>query len=147
MPAFAWLVGHSSAVLTKHLRGKDGKTPYQRLFGKEVAEEGLEFGEKVRYRPPRGPGHGVLLEARWRDGAWLGRHWNGPVHYVFDLASKELKEIKETMRGSISRLYNRELLHGFGAWVERAIEQVEQQRKLHKGIMKLINREMTISFM
>ena len=27
-PSFAHLVGHSSAVLTKHLRGKDGKTPY-----------------------------------------------------------------------------------------------------------------------
>ena len=66
LPAFSWLVGHSSAVLTKHFRSKDGKTPYQRLFGKDVSEEGLEFGEKVRYRLPRGPSHNVLLEARWQ---------------------------------------------------------------------------------
>ena len=56
-PAFAWLVQHSSSALTKGLVGKDGRTPYARLFGKEVAEEGLEFGEvlSVEAAPARWP--------------------------------------------------------------------------------------------
>ena len=54
-PAFAWLVAHASSTLTKHLVGKDGRTPYFRLFGKEVAEEGLEFR-----------GAGPVAAATWR---------------------------------------------------------------------------------
>ena len=56
-PVFAWLVQHSSSVLTKSLVGKDGRTPYGRLFGKQVAEEGLEFGELLRWKLPRLMGH------------------------------------------------------------------------------------------
>ena len=52
-PTFAWLVGHSSAVVTKNLRGKDGRTAYSRLFGKEASVEPLEFGERLRWKSPR----------------------------------------------------------------------------------------------
>ena len=69
-PAFAWLVQHSSNVLTKNLVGKDGRTPYSRLFGKEVVEEGLEFGEVLRWKLPRLAGHNTLLEARWHAVVW-----------------------------------------------------------------------------
>ena len=37
-----WLV---ECVATKYLQGADGRTGYGRLFGKQVHEEGLEFGE------------------------------------------------------------------------------------------------------
>ena len=47
---FAWLVAHAGDVLSKHLIGKDGHTPYERLYGKKVSEEGLEFGEVVHWR-------------------------------------------------------------------------------------------------
>ena len=59
-PVFAWLVQHAPNVLTKGLVGKDGRTPYSRLFGKEVAEEGLEFGEVLRWKLPRLAGHNTL---------------------------------------------------------------------------------------
>merc|ERR1712079_598742 len=64
-PVFAWLVQHSPSALTKSRVGKDGRTPYGGLCGKEVAEEGLEFGELLRWRLPRIAGHNTLLEARW----------------------------------------------------------------------------------
>ena len=95
---FAWLVGHASEVVAKCLRGKDGKTPYSRLFGKEAQVHDLEFGERLRWRSDRGPGHGVLLEARWHTGVWLGRHWNGPTHYVYDPVSKTVKDVRAVQR-------------------------------------------------
>ena len=34
-------------LASKHLVGVDGKTEYERLFGKKAREEQLEFGELV----------------------------------------------------------------------------------------------------
>ena len=48
-PVMTWLVEHVSDVITKYLQSSDGKTGCQRLFGKQVHEEGIEFGEKVMF--------------------------------------------------------------------------------------------------
>ena len=37
----------------KHLGGPDGRTGYERLFGKPPREEGLELGEVVLWRKPK----------------------------------------------------------------------------------------------
>ena len=72
-PVFSWLAEYTGDVLSKHLVGKDGKTPYERLFGKPIHEEALEFAELLWWRPPRTAGYNVLMEPRWRSGIWLGR--------------------------------------------------------------------------
>ena len=74
-PVFAWLAEHAADVMTKYLAGKDGKSAYERLFGKTVREEALEFGEGLWRRPPHTESHNVLMEPRWRAGAWLGCKW------------------------------------------------------------------------
>ena len=38
-PVMVWLVGHVSDLITKYLQGKDGKSGYERLFGKPVRDE------------------------------------------------------------------------------------------------------------
>ena len=128
-PLFAWLVMHSSAVLTKNLMGKDGRTPYYRLYGKEVSEEGLEFAEKIRWRPPRGENYGVLLEARWCEGLWLGRHWTGSTHYIFDPATKTVKDVRAVQRVPVDERWSIEAAQSVSAWprlltpdAERAVE-------------------------
>ena len=63
-----WLIEHATDVMTKYLVGKDGKSAYERLFGKAVREEALEFGEGLWWRPPRTESHNVLMEPRWRAG-------------------------------------------------------------------------------
>ena len=67
-----WLVEHVADVATKYLRGTDGRTAYERLFGKQVHEEGLEFGERVLWRQRSSKDMNVLLEPRWAEGFWLG---------------------------------------------------------------------------
>ena len=115
-PAFAWLVQHSSNALTKGLVGKDGRTPYARLFGKEVAEEGIEFGEVLHWKLPRLTGHNTLLEARWRPGVWLGRLWASPVHVVYDLEGKCIKEVRAVQRVPLADRWDRGALQAVDAW-------------------------------
>ena len=116
---FAWLVQHSSSVLTKSLVGKDGRTPYSRLFGKEVAEEGLEFGELLRWRLPRLMGHNTLIEARWRAGVWLGRVWASPVHWVYDPEDKCVREVRAVQRMPLADRWDREALQAVDVWPRR----------------------------
>ena len=118
-PVFAWLVQHSSSVLTKSLVGKDGRTPYGRLFGKEVAEEGLEFGERLRWKLPRLMGHNTLLEARWHEGVWLGRLWASPVHYVYDAAEKCVREVRAVQRVPLVERWSREAVEAVDVWPRR----------------------------
>ena len=115
-PAFAWLVSHSSAVLTKNLVGKDGRTPYYRLHGKEVTEESLEFGETLRWRPPRGDSYNVLLEPRWKLGVWLGRHWGGITHYVFDPEAKVVRDVRAVQRVPLDERWDLEAVQAVSAW-------------------------------
>ena len=69
------MVGRVGGARTTYLVGKDGKTAYERLYGKPVREEALEFGEQLWWRPPRTAGYNVRMEPRGRPGLWLGRLW------------------------------------------------------------------------
>jgi len=82
-PVVAWLVEHVSDVGCKYLVGADGRTPYERLFGKKVREEALEFGEVILYRPRTRQDANVLLEPRWCTGVWLGRRWGSMTHRIY----------------------------------------------------------------
>jgi hypothetical protein len=81
-PIVAWLVEFIGDILTKYLVGLDGKTGYERLFGKASREELLEFGEVVLWRRPRGQDTNVIVDARWETGIWVGRKWCTPHHLV-----------------------------------------------------------------
>ena len=61
--------------------GHDGKTGFQRHFGKPVRDEGLEFGELVYYR--RKKNSFKDLEPRWMPGVWLGKPWGGITRIVY----------------------------------------------------------------
>ena len=80
--AISWLVQHAANNITMFLVGADGKTAYQRMYGKNAQEETYEFGERVHCRLPQSQISNVELESRWQDGIWLGKEWNGISHYV-----------------------------------------------------------------
>ncbi len=48
---YAWLVNHSSFLLTRFQVGVDGRTAYQRLKGKAFKKPMLMFAEHVLYLP------------------------------------------------------------------------------------------------
>ena len=76
-----WLAELVGDLASKYLVCIDGKTGYERLFGKKVWEEQLEFGELVLWRKPRLQDYGVVAEARWDTGVWEGRRWSTPIHF------------------------------------------------------------------
>ena len=74
-PIMAWLVEHAGDVVTKYLQGSDGRTGFERLFGKQVHEEGLEYGERLLYKKRKENDYNVVVDSRWAPGLWLGRKW------------------------------------------------------------------------
>ena len=44
---FAWLVIHAGNLITLHETGRDGRVPFQRLRGRKIHPDLLEFGERV----------------------------------------------------------------------------------------------------
>ena len=74
----------------------DGKTGYERLYGRPVRDEGLEFGETLHWMHRRTQDRNVVLDARWSSGVWLGRRWGSVVHQVF--ANGKVYEIRGIQR-------------------------------------------------
>lgn len=53
-----------------------GQTPHERWKGKRTKPDTAQFGETVRYRVNlRGRYRDEKLEARWKGGSFLGKHW------------------------------------------------------------------------
>ena len=75
-PVVAWLTEHVGDVTTKYMVSADGKTAYERLYGKPVREEALEFGERVLYKRRAAQDMNVVL-------VWLGRRWGSSAHRVY----------------------------------------------------------------
>ena len=66
----AWLVEFAGTVVNRYEVGRDGKTPYERLRGKQSRLIGLEFGEKVNFR--RTGTRMAKFDSLWSDGVFLG---------------------------------------------------------------------------
>ena len=68
--------------LTKYLIGADGKSAYQRLFGKPIREDIYGIGEQVMFRKRKSAVRD--LDSRWMPGTWLGKNWGAQSHIVWD---------------------------------------------------------------
>ena len=112
-PVVAWLAEAVSDLTTKHLKGSDGRTAFERLYGKPLREEALEFGEVVLWRRPKDPSSHTLLEARWEEGARLGRRWGGMIHRVG--IGTEVVETRAVQRKPREERWSRERIAGLRA--------------------------------
>ena len=45
-----WLVEHAGCILSRCQKGRDGRTPFERLHGKKPTQDFVRFGEKVLAR-------------------------------------------------------------------------------------------------
>lgn len=71
-PILTWMTGYSSYLLNRFEVGRDGRTSYERLKGKNAKTVGLEFGEGLLFKiKEKNEGVGKLA-VRWRDGVFLG---------------------------------------------------------------------------
>ena len=79
--AMAWLVEHCADMLNKCQQGKDGRTPYERLRGKQFSGSMLEFGSQVMLKVMDKVSSGLMQE-RWVEGTWLGSRFTTLEHLV-----------------------------------------------------------------
>ena len=93
----------------------------------------LEFGECLHWKSPRLAGYNVLLEARWHDGVWLGRHWAGPTHYVFDPATKAVVEVRAAQRKPASERWRLEAVQSVCAWPKGQEQQADGEVRIIPG--------------
>ena len=95
-------------IATKYLQGADSLTGNESLFGKQVHEEGLEFGERVLWRNDRSNVLNVVLDARWAGGVWRGRRWGTTHHRV--AVNDEVLEVRAVQRQPLAERWCRESL-------------------------------------
>ena len=70
-PAIVWLVRHVAWLITRYNTGRDGCSPFRRIFGKSYNGGICKFGEQVHYKLSGHPSGRV--EPRWELGAWVGK--------------------------------------------------------------------------
>ena len=76
-----WLVEHARCILSRCQKGRDGKTPFDRLHGKNTTQELVPFGEKVLARKittdPRN-----WMNPRCQYRVWLGMGNNSAECFI-----------------------------------------------------------------
>ena len=68
----SWLVEFAGTVVNRYEVGRDSKTLYERLRGKQSRLIGFEFGEKVNSRRTAVGARMAKLDSLWSDGVFLG---------------------------------------------------------------------------
>ena len=79
-----WIVELSTVLLNRCMIGKDGRTPYYRLMGKDSKKPLVELGERVLAKIARGPQarRRQALKSRWEDAIWVGIAKKSNEHIV-----------------------------------------------------------------
>ena len=80
-PVMPWLVEHAGCILSRCQKGRDGKTPFERLHGKKPSQEFVPFGEKVLARRVTTEPMN-RMNPRYQYGIWLGMKSNSTECFI-----------------------------------------------------------------
>ena len=107
----SWLVEHVAWLLSVKRRGKDGRTAFQRVRGREFAKRQVEFGERCLYKlQTKGPRHDEAgkLHERWRRGLFLGYAHSSNEYVYWDTSavvkSRHLQRMRQPLRWPVGAL-------------------------------------------
>ena len=70
--ALAWLVELAAKTVNWYRPGVDGKTPYERRYGRRFRRPIAPWGQKVWYMPTGKLVSRIGADSRWREGCFLG---------------------------------------------------------------------------
>ena len=81
-PVLPWLVEHAGCILTRCQKGRDGKTPFERLHGKKSVPEFVPFGEKVLAKQiTADPLNRMNPRYKYEIFAWNAKHQRRMFHW------------------------------------------------------------------
>ena len=104
-PTFAWMTIHAANILNIFEVGRDGRVPYQRLRGRRMQPELVEFGETIYFQPLKHLELGKA-EPRWGTGVFLGVKINSGEKVI---ATKEgIIKVRSIKRKLESERWNQE---------------------------------------
>ena len=89
---------HAGSILSRCQKGRDGRTPFERLHGKKPIQEFVPFGEKVLARPISSEPLN-RMNPRYTFGVWLGVRSNSTECFVETIEgafrSREVRRIEQ----------------------------------------------------
>ena len=80
-PILPWLVEHAGSILSRCQKGRDGRTPFERLHGKKPTQKIVPSGEKVLVRLISSEPLN-RMNARYKFGVWLRVRNNSAERFV-----------------------------------------------------------------
>ena len=132
-PVMTWMTEHVGNMLTCYEVGKDGKTAYQRLYGKKAHAALAEFGEQILYKPAEGKKKRKMhLQQRWYYGTWLGitRRSN---EAIVATSTGAVVKVRSVRRRPADVRWSAEKIEGIKGTPQKPDPKIED-RQLHPAI-------------
>ena len=109
----SWIANHAAFCVTRFEVGADGKTPFQRIRGKQFSGKICELGEYVHaLKCKRSPvPHRYKYDTRWFDGVFLG--FKGLTNEFLIGTPDGVKAVRTIRRRPIQDRWNTEALNNF----------------------------------
>ena len=93
---FQWLLRHGTMLLNIRQPGADGRTSYERMYGRPYRGELLRFGSPVQLKLDNAP-DGGLMQTRWTRGLWLGKSHGNDEHLIWGLDGTGIRRARSVM--------------------------------------------------
>ena len=93
-----WLVRHSAMMRLVRMRGRDGKTGYERARGTQCTSKLLGFGEMCRYKCRSREGAIAGTSQRFSVGVWLGLELKTGQYILWDPKLEGIRHSRTLMR-------------------------------------------------
>ena len=114
-PAVVWLIRHVAWLITRYTTGRDGCSPFRRIFGKPYNGSICKCGEQVHFKLSGHPSSRV--EPRWELGAWVGKTELTDEHLLGTLSG--IRNSRTIYRLPKSHCYSKDALDS--SWALRRI--------------------------
>ena len=103
-----WMIEYAGWLVTRFGLGRDGKTPYRLLRGRDATSLLCEFGERIQYRPSGQTRARGKLQAMLSEGIFLGRTHSSGESLIG--TSRGVVKARDVYRRTQSERYNVETL-------------------------------------
>ena len=103
---YPWIVRHAAWLISRYLVKSDGKTPYERLRGREFKGQIVEPLEVVHYKLEKTKTG--KLDAQTAVGVWIGKSLNSDEHYVG--TAEGIRRCRSTFRRPEKKRWDEKIL-------------------------------------
>ena len=118
-PIMPWIVKHAAWIHNRYQQHQDGKTSYERRWGRDYGKHICEFGETVLFHYSAGIPDKTTTQ--WDYGIWFGRCTQSDEHFV--ATDTNVYRTRSIRRQPLADKYKKELLATIDStpWATRGV--------------------------